>query len=84
MLAQSLWQTLKKGHFIQMFQYYYCLSRQIVIHRVPFRWLQEAESVFEIVLGTLVDIRSTNVPTFGGPALILVDHRNMQYRNKKI
>ena len=37
----------------------------------------EKIAVFEIVLGTLVDIRSTNVPTFGGPALILVDQRNM-------
>ena len=40
-------------------------------------------SVFEIALGTLVDIRSTNVPTFGGPALILVDQRHMQYGNEK-
>ena len=40
-------------------------------------------SVFEIALGTLVDIRSTNVPTFGGPALILVDQRHMQYCDEK-
>ena len=40
-------------------------------------------SVFEIALGTLVDIRSTNVPTFGGPALILVDQRHMQYGDEK-
>ena len=37
-----------------------------------------AISVFEIALSTLVDIRSTNELTFGGPALILVDRRNMQ------
>ena len=35
-------------------------------------------TVFEIALSTLVDIRSTNELTFGGPALILVDRRNMQ------
>ena len=35
-------------------------------------------SVFEIALSTLVDIRSTNELTFGGPALIVVDRRNMQ------
>ena len=40
-------------------------------------------SVFEIALGTLVDIRSTNVPTFGGPALFLVDQRHMQYGDEK-
>ena len=40
-------------------------------------------TVFEIALGTLVDIRSTNVPTFGGPALILVDQRHMQYCDEK-
>ena len=37
-----------------------------------------ASAVFEIALSTLVDIRSTNELTFGGPALILVDQRNMQ------
>ena len=35
-------------------------------------------AVFEIALSTLADIRSTNELTFGGPALILVDRRNMQ------
>ena len=30
-----------------------------------------------------MDIRSTNVPTFGGPALILVDQRHMQYGDEK-
>ena len=35
-------------------------------------------AIFEIALSTLVDIRSTNELTFGGPALILVDRRNMQ------
>ena len=35
-------------------------------------------TVFEIALSTLVDIRSTNELTFGGPALILVYRRNMQ------
>ena len=39
--------------------------------------------VFEIALGTLVDIRCTNVPTFGGPVLILVDQRHMQYGDEK-
>ena len=34
-------------------------------------------SVFEIVLRALVDIRSTNELTFGGPVLIVVDQRNM-------
>ena len=34
--------------------------------------------VFEIALSTLVDIQSTIELTFGGPALILVDRRNMQ------
>ena len=35
-------------------------------------------SVFEWVLSALVDIRSTNEVTFGGPVLIVVDRRNMQ------
>ena len=35
-------------------------------------------TVFEIVLGELVDSRSINELKFGGPALILVDRRNMQ------
>ena len=35
-------------------------------------------AVFEIALSTLVAIRSTNELTFGGPALIVVDRRNMQ------
>ena len=34
-------------------------------------------NVFEIVLSALVDIRSTNELTFGGPVLIVVDQRNM-------
>ena len=36
------------------------------------------KTVFEIALSTLVDIRSTNELTFGGPALILVDRKIMQ------
>ena len=35
-------------------------------------------TVLEIALSTLVDIRSTNELTFGGLALIVVDRRNMQ------
>ena len=35
-------------------------------------------AVFELVLSALVDIRSTNEFTFGGPVLIVVDRRNMQ------
>ena len=35
-------------------------------------------TVFELVLSALVDIRSTNEVTFGGPVLIVVDRRNMQ------
>ena len=35
-------------------------------------------TVFEIVLSTLVDIRSTNELTFGGPVLILMDRINAQ------
>ena len=31
-------------------------------------WNESTEAVFEIVLGALVDIRSTNELTFGGPA----------------
>ena len=34
--------------------------------------------VFEIALGTLVDIWFTNELNFGGLVLILVDQRNMQ------
>ena len=44
-------------------------------------WCRQATRhypVFEIALSTLVDIRSTNELTFGGPVLILVDRRNMQ------
>ena len=37
-------------------------------------------AVFEIALGTLLDIRSTNELTFGGPTLILADQRNMSYQ----
>ena len=51
--------------------YLYWLVKDVLL------WALVAYTVFEIVLGTLVDIRSTNV-TFGGPALILVDQRNMQ------
>ena len=35
-------------------------------------------AVFELVLGEWVDSGSINVLTFGGPALLLVDRRNMQ------
>ena len=35
-------------------------------------------TVFEIVLGELVDSRSINERTFGGPALLLVDRINMR------
>ena len=35
-------------------------------------------SVFEIVLGELVDSQSINERTFGGLALLLVDQINMQ------
>ena len=35
-------------------------------------------AVFELVLGELVDRRYINELTFGGPALLLVDWRNMQ------
>ena len=35
-------------------------------------------TVFEIVLGALVDNRSINEFTFGGPAFNLVDRKNMQ------
>ena len=35
-------------------------------------------TVFEIVLCELMDSRSINELTFGGPALLLVDRRNMQ------
>ena len=64
-------------------------------HFAPHRWpiwyqlwafwpsYNNTSAVFEIALGTLVDIRSTNVPTFGGPALILVDQRHMQYGDEK-
>ena len=34
--------------------------------------------VFEIVLCELMDSRSINELTFGGPTLLLVDRRNMQ------
>ena len=37
-------------------------------------------TVFEIALGTLLDIRSTNELTFGGPTLILADQRNTSYQ----
>ena len=37
----------------------------------------KAVPVFEIVLSALVDIRSTNEFTFGGPVLIVVDQGNM-------
>ena len=33
------------------------------------------KTVLEIILGTLVDIQSTNELIFGGPALILVDQK---------
>ena len=35
-------------------------------------------AVFEIVLCELMDSRSINELNFGGPALLLVDRRNMQ------
>ena len=35
-------------------------------------------AVFEIVLCELMDSRSINEPTFGGPSLLLVDRINMQ------
>ena len=35
-------------------------------------------TVFEIVLCELMDSRSINELTFGGPTLLLVDRRNMQ------
>ena len=41
---------------------------------------QNSFPVFEIALGTLLDIRSTNELTFGGPTLILADQRNMSYQ----
>ena len=54
-------------------------SRVKIIAESTHEWQKNRYSpVFEIVLGTLVDIRSTNVTTFGGPALILVDQRKMQ------
>ena len=38
----------------------------------------QEQTVFEIVLCGLMDSRSINELNFGGPALILVDRRNMQ------
>ena len=48
----------------------------ISIYRVSSLTLRN-NAVFEIVLSALVDIRSTNGLTFGGPVLIVVDQRNM-------
>ena len=50
----------------------------------PIRNKFKTLAVFEIALSTLVDIRSTNELNFGGPALIVVDPRNMQSPKKDI
>ena len=39
---------------------------------------ESGSAVFEIVLCELMDSRSINELNFGGPALLLVDRRNMQ------
>ena len=77
------------SNYAYFFQYLYVRPPKICVEHPTYtinwvvRWVTQDSSlaaapVFEIALSTLVDIRSTNELTFGGPALILVDRKIMQ------
>ena len=62
---------------IKFYQSYICISMISRKLKSFNGHVGSGRPVFEIVLSTLVDIRSTNELTFGGPVLIKADRRNM-------